>query len=152
LNQAVRTSSNQVKQLSDGMANAMNSPALDDYSRPSMGKSREFALGYVLGQAETYIEQINAGAKLAAQLGCSDEHVAEVVAAAATAGCETIVQEREFGRSAVWIFRHDYVRRVIESFAEKTTPPTASEVWAMGKLFSYSDVAIANYIREHNIS
>ena len=111
----------------------------------------DFALGFVLGQATAYIEQIRAGAKLAAQIGCAVEHVRPVVEAAERDGCYTIVEYRGVGRSGVWIFRSDFVRSVIEEFGKNATPPTAAGGWAMGKLFGYSDCAIGEYLQLHKL-
>ena len=111
----------------------------------------DFALGFVLGQASAYIEQVNAGAKLAAQIGCAEEYVPNVVDAATKDGCSTIIEDRGFGRAAVWIFRASFVRSVIADFNKKTHTSSASDVWAMGKLFGYSDSAIEAYIQAHGL-
>jgi hypothetical protein len=111
----------------------------------------EFTRGFVLGQATAYIEQVNAGAKLAAQIGCSKEHIKEIIDAATRDGCGTIVEYREHGRSAVWIFRAPFVREIIAELGKNATPPSAAGVWAMGKLFGYSDSAIGDYLQEHKL-
>ena len=111
----------------------------------------DFALGFVLGQATAYIEQVNAGAKLAAQIGCANAHVQDVTKAAERDGCTTIVEDRGFGRASVWIFRSPFVRELIAGFNEKAHAPTALDVWAMGKLFGYSDSAIEAYIQAHGL-
>ena len=110
-----------------------------------------FSLGFVMGQTSAYIEQVLAGAKLAAQIGCSKEHVQEVINAAGRDGCRCIVEDREYGRVAVWIFRSPFVRALIEEFSRNATPPTAAGVWAMGKLFGYSDDAVGDYLQQHNL-
>ena len=115
-------------------------------------QSNEFARGFVLGQATAYIEQVIAGAKLAAQIGCAREYLQEVVLAAERDGCGTLVQDRDHGRVAIWIFRASFVRELIASFKEKAHPPTASDVWAMGKLFGYSDSAIEAYLQAHGLT
>jgi hypothetical protein len=114
-------------------------------------RSNDFALGFVLGQTTTYIEQVIAGAKLAAQIGCAKEHIQEVIDAAERDACGTIVEDRKHGRAAVWIFRSPFVRALIEEFIGNATPPTAAGVWAMGKLFGYSDSAVGEYLQHHHL-
>ena len=115
------------------------------------GSDAAFIRGFVTGQASAYIEQVVAGAKLAAQIGCSKEHVQEIVALAARDNCEAVVEDRPHHRAAIWIFRAPFVRAIIQEFSQNATPPTAAGVWAMGKLFGYSDSAIDGYLREHGL-
>ena len=89
------------------------------------------------------IEQVMTGAKPAAQLGCAKEYLNDVLSAVRDEGCEAVIEEREHGRVAVWIFRIPFVRILIEQMSQKATPPTASEVWAMGKLFGYSNSVLS---------
>jgi hypothetical protein len=111
----------------------------------------DFALGFVLGQTNVYAEQVRTGAKLAAQLGCGKNHLADVMAAVQQEGCEALVEDREHDRVAVWIYRLPFVRTLIEQMPNKATPPTASEVWAAGKLFGYSDSEIEAYLQSHGL-
>lgn len=112
----------------------------------------DFALGFVLGQTEAYIEQVLAGAKLAAQLGCAEEYCEDVVTTAARCGCETLIEKREHNRVAVWIFRFSFVRELIREFSREATPPNAAGVWAVGKLFGYGDAEIAAYLEAHQLT
>lgn len=121
------------------------------YVRNMTDSHTDFALGFVLGQAAAYIEQVIAGAKLAAQIGCATEHVRRVIEAAEQDGCHTMVEDRGDGRSGVWIFRSAFVRNIIEELGKQATPPTAAGVWAMGKLFGYSDPAIGEYLQAHKL-
>jgi hypothetical protein len=110
-----------------------------------------FALGFVLGQTNAYVEQVKTGAKLAAQIGCSKAHLPDVIAAVTEEKCEVLVEDREYDRVAVWMFRLPFVRTLIEQMSQKTTPPTAGGVWAMGKLFGYSDSEIGAYLQVHEL-
>jgi len=109
-----------------------------------------FSRGFVLGQTTAYIEQVSTGAKLAAQVGCSEDYVQDVLSTVNDQKCEAIVENREYGRVAIWIFRHPFVRTLIEQMS-KDTPPTAAGVWAMGKLFGYSDSEIGVYLQLHGL-
>ena len=110
-----------------------------------------FALGFVLGQTNAYVEQVKTGAKLAAQIGCSRDHLADVVAAVTGDNCEVLVEDRDHNRVAVWVFRLPFVRTLIEQMSQKATPPTTSGVWAMGKLFGYSDSEIGAYLQSNGL-
>jgi hypothetical protein len=110
-----------------------------------------FSLGFVLGQTTAYIEQVVAGAKLAAEIGCSKDYLEEILVTVSHHNCEALVRDREYGRVGVWIFRLPYVRKLIEEMTDKTTPPTAAEVWAMGKLFGYSDAEIGTYLQRYDL-
>lgn len=118
---------------------------------PNTNQNTAFALGFVLGQTTAYIEQVIAGAKLAAQIGCANEYVQDVVDCAVRDGCLTLVEDRECGRAAIWIFRAPFVRDLIDEFNKSATPPTAAGVWGMGKLFGYSDSAIGDYLQQHGL-
>ena len=115
------------------------------------GFPKDYALGFVLGQVSVYLEQIRTGTKLAAQLGCSAAHVDEVAKAVGQEDCHSVIEYRSADRVAVWIFKEDFVRALIEELGQNATPPTAAGVWAMGKLFGYSDAAIGPYLREHGL-
>ena len=116
-------------------------------------QSTAFARGFVLGQANVYVEQVNAGTKLAAQIGCHARHVPAVREMVEKEGCRIVIDEqRGEGRVAIWIFKHSFVEIIIAEMSHaKTTPPTAAGVWAMGKLFGYSDSAIGDYLHEHHL-
>ena len=114
--------------------------------------TKTFEAGYVLGQASVYIEQVLAGAKLAAQLGCSKVYMDDVVSIVRANDCLAKVEERGYGRIAVWIFRHSYVSDLIDQLSKETTLPTASGVWSMGKLFGYSDSEIGAFLEAHGLT
>jgi biotin operon repressor len=111
----------------------------------------DFSRGYVIGQTYTYIEQVITGAKLAAQLGCSEAHLDEVLAAITAEGCRSMVEARGYGRVSVWIFKQDFVGSLIEQMSQESTPPTLTGVWSMGKLFGYSDSQIGTYLRDQGL-
>ena len=48
-------------------------------------------------------------------------------------------------------YRLPFVRTLIEQISKDATPPTAAGVWAMGKLFSYSDSEIGAYLESHRL-
>jgi hypothetical protein len=110
-----------------------------------------YSLGFVLGQVSVYLEQVLTGAKLAAQLGCSAVYVDDILKVVAEDGCQSIIEYRSADRVAVWIFKEDFVRTLIAESEQNATPPSALGVWAMGKLFGYSDAAIGPYLREHGL-
>jgi hypothetical protein len=114
-------------------------------------QAADFSLGYVMGQAYAYMEQVTTGAKLAAQLGCSDAQLDEVLAVIAAEGCHSMVETRGYGRVSVWIFKQDFVRSLIEQMSKDATPPTIAGVWATGKLFGYSDSEIGTYLRDRGL-
>ena len=90
----------------------MDQPRQDEQHHPSYAlplpeSATAFSLGFVLGQTTAYIEQVVAGAKLAAEIGCSKEHLEEVLATITQQNCEALVRDREYGRVGVWIFRSE---------------------------------------------
>lgn len=114
-------------------------------------KKGDFSLGFVMGQTHAYLEQVVTGAKLAAQLGCSAVYVDDVTEEVGRQGCQSVVEYRSPDRVAVWMFKQDFVRCLIEEMHQNNTPPTAMGVWAMGKLFGYSDAEIGPYLHEHGL-
>jgi len=121
-----------------------------DSHTPSPDAS-SFCRGFVLGQTAAYIEQVITGAKLAAQLGCGKGHLDDVLLAVRDQGCESIIEERGDDRIAIWIFRLPFVRQLIEEISREATPPTAAGVWAMGKLFGYSDSEIGVFLQSSGL-
>jgi hypothetical protein len=117
-------------------------------------KKAVFSLGFVLGQTTTYLEQVNAGAKPAAQIGCAARHLPAVRELVEKEGCRIIVDDRRGeGRLGIWIFKDAFVETIIAQMShEKATPPNALEVWCMGKLFGYSDSAIGAYLQSHGLT
>jgi hypothetical protein len=110
-----------------------------------------YEIGFVTGQACAYVEQVIAGAKLAAQIGCSKDRLPDVISAIEGNGCQYKIEDRGFERVAVWIYKQPFVAALIDDMQKKTTPPTAPEVWSMGKLFGYSDYEIGAYLQAHGL-
>lgn len=106
--------------------------------------------GFVLGQCEIYCEPVRAGAKLAAQTGCPRELERQATAHIARAGLSCIVEPWCETHVTIWIFKYPFVRKLIEEI-NADAPVTALRVWAMGKLFGYSDVEIGRYLGEHGL-
>jgi hypothetical protein len=112
---------------------------------------RSYQRGFVVGQCDTYCEQVSAGAKLAAQLGCAKELLPEVEEAVAMRGCLSLVEERGFGRVGVWIFKHEFARQLITEYQDGGVLPKSAATYFMGKVFGYSDAEIIKFV-EANIS
>lgn len=104
-----------------------------------------FQQGYFIGKAETYCEQIIAGAKLAAVFRCRREYLRRVLGLIKAEGLKfTVLDSREI-HVQIWIYKYPFVRSLIEVTSKNTTP-TAYSVWATGKLFGYSDAEIGAYL------
>src|SRR4051794_35801409 len=110
-----------------------------------------YTRGFVEGQSDTYCEQVLNGAKFAAQLGCARDFLPDVERVVAQRGCVSLVEEREFGRVGVWIFRNDFARQLFEEYRAGSVLPKAAATWFMGKIFGYADSDVITYIEEHDI-
>ncbi len=89
------------------------------------------------------------GMSLIAEIGCPVGLKDIVLSVARQERCKTFVKE-ERGRAVVWIYRRNAALGIIQEIAARKSTPRSLDVWAMGKLFGYSDAAVLAFI-ERNI-
>lgn len=97
------------------------------------------------GQAVTYCDAIKFGSRVAAQLACPKEHTTTLTRLIRREGCRAVVKRVIAGRAAIWIYRDEAVKRLIDRL--DTGQPTALDIWSMGKLFGYADRNVVEYIK-----
>lgn len=85
------------------------------------------------------------GVRSAAMEPVQDRYVAEAQRAAERYGLHTTVEDLAEGWKSVWLYKHPHVRFVIEETGGRQ-PATAFDHWVLGKLFGYSDDAIAGFL------
>lgn len=99
-------------------------------------------------EIEAYCYMVERG-KPAAMLAIQDKHIKKIKEYI----CSQYKQIKVFecrlseGWRTLWIYKHDYMIDVIKSLPEK--PKTVFDHWVLGKVFGYSDEAIAEFIREN---
>jgi hypothetical protein len=93
-------------------------------------------------QALVYAQQVAAGAKLAATLQVKAGLASRVESVCAAEGCQTSVRVRD-AWACFWIYKHPYVRLLIDEIEKRGAPKSALDTWVNGKLFGYSDYEIA---------
>jgi hypothetical protein len=105
----------------------------------------------LLGQTTAYCEQVITGSKLCAQLLCLNEHLPFVKGIIEQEKCRTFHKAISAEASAVFIYKYDFVRLIINELLidDRKATPTAFRVWATGKLFGYSDFEISKYLEAH---
>jgi len=102
---------------------------------------------FVLGQVATYCEQVAAGSKLAAEVGCSAELTEEVCGAIAAEDLLHAVRDRGDERVVIYIYKYPFVKELIDWILAQQQSKAA--IWAAGKLFGYSDAEIARFLEQH---
>ncbi len=105
----------------------------------------------LVGQITAYCEQVNAGAKLCAQLLCIERYLPLAMEMIEREQCRCFCREVSPEAVAVFIYKYDFVELLIEELliSNDGDIPSASRVWASGKLFGYSDFEIWQYLKEH---
>jgi hypothetical protein len=103
--------------------------------------SQEPAVMFAFRQ-ECYL--VSRGVRPAAMQAVQDRYVAQVRAVAARQGLLMLTEDLAEGWTTVWVFREAHVGFVIQQTAKQ--PATAFEHWVLGKLFGYSEDAIADYL------
>ena len=112
-----------------------------------------FAEGFALGHVSVYCEQVAAGSKLAAQMGIDSRWVDYVCDYVRGAGLRSLIgSRRSEDRTSVWIFKYQFVEKIIQSLSSDEDPVKETGVWSMGKLFGYSDAEIARFLGENGLS
>jgi hypothetical protein len=113
------------------------------------GKDR-YIEGFLAGQVVAYCERVNTGSGLAAQLACPKIYVDKLIHLVAREGCKSLVQPQEHDRVALWIYRDELVKRLIDHLeSASTSEPSEFDIWSMGKLFGYADRDVVTFI-EHS--
>jgi len=105
--------------------------------------------GFLTGQLVAYCEQIRLGSRLAGTINCDRAYVEKLLPIAAQEGCRTEVMAIDNDRVCLWIYKYEFLRRVIGAVESKHAESDLG-MWAMGKLFGYADSDIAKYINEHS--
>ncbi len=105
-----------------------------------------FGLGLLLGQIVTHCEHIQAGGKLAAQIGCARNQLAIAIEAIQREGCLCIVETEPLSdRVGVWLYAKAIAETLIAEL-NKSNASSPADVIIAGKLFGYSDHEIEDYV------
>ena len=102
--------------------------------------------GFLAGQAVAYCEMVRRGVRLAGQLDVPADECARLLMVVQREGCLGHSVQRDEGRAAVWIYRDERIKRLIDSFETAAPCPSHSAIWGMGKLFGYGDQDILDYL------
>jgi hypothetical protein len=106
-----------------------------------------YARGFLDGQLVVYCEQINRGARLAAEINCEKSHLGRLTALIEQEGCRYLVDEFAEGRASLWIYKHELVRNVIEHL--QVAPQNEAGIRSMGQLLGYADSEITRFIEDN---
>jgi len=113
---------------------------------------RAFSQGDTLGRILTYCECVRTETKLLAEALVNRRDIDWVKRLIANEGCLFIV---DYAHSKdyveVHLFKHSWVRQILEERKRKDAPRGALDNWITGKLFGYSDNAIAEFLREKDL-
>ena len=124
----------------------MSIPAVDVSICNAEEQSEIYIKGFLAGQVVAYCERVNTGSSLAAQLGCAKRYVDKLVRLIAQEGCKSLVEPHEPDRVAIWIYRDELVKHLIDQARSGPDSPTERDMWSTGKLFGYADREVVNFI------
>lgn len=113
---------------------------------------RAFSQGDTLGRILTYCECVKTETKLLAEALVNRRDIDWVERVIANEGCRSIVDRAHSEDYAkVYLFKHSWVRQILEERKRKDAPKSALNNWITGKLFGYSGNAIAEFLREKGL-
>lgn len=118
-------------------------------SKPRQRGVDRYIEGFLAGQVVAYCERVNTGSSLAAQLACSKLYVPNLLRLVAQEGCKSLVELYDPDRAAIWIYRDESVKNLIDQVRSGPEPPSDRDIWSTGKLFGYADRDVVNFI-EHS--
>ena len=128
--------------------NRLNADSCSDTPPVGFDKAKYVLLGQVI----CYCEQVEAGAKLCAQIMFQDKYSSFIQNAVTQEDCKILVMNGEKGFKIAFIFKYDWVKLIIDELIiknEENAGPDVLCVWATGKLFGYSDYEISRYLKMH---
>ncbi len=98
-----------------------------------------------MARLEAYSQMVERGAKPAAVTTIQTRKIEAAKAFLDSQNVKYFIEdvEKDSTWKVIWIYKHDHTKEVIESLPE--SPKTVFDHWALGKLFGYSDEAIALY-------
>jgi len=104
----------------------------------------------VLSSLETQAALISRGVRPAAMEAVQDRYVDGAREVANQYGLFALFEDLSDGWKAVWIYKHPHIGFVIEKTGRQ--PATAFDHWVLGKVFGYSEEAIADYLLRLGLS
>jgi len=104
----------------------------------------------VLSSLETQAALVARGVRPAAMEAVQDRYLEEARRIADRHGLCALVEDLADGWKEVWVYKHPHIGFVIEKTGRQ--PATAFEHWVLGKVFGYSEEAIADYLLRLGIS
>ena len=115
-----------------------------------MSNNHAYIEGFLDGQATAYCEQVRLGSRLAGSINCDQTHVERLRGLVVQEQCRVKIVPSEYGRVCLWIYRYEFLERVIDRLHAISGQEIADDfgIWATGKLFGYADCEIAACIAE----
>lgn len=104
----------------------------------------------VLSSLETQAALVSRGVRPAAMEAVQDRYVNGAREVACQYGLFALFEDLADGWKAVWIYKHPHIGFVIEKTGRQ--PATAFDHWVLGKVFGYSEEAIADYLLRLGLS
>ncbi len=99
---------------------------------------------YLQGQIESYCYMVKNG-KPAAMISIQERYVEDAIKKIKSlSNLKTIIEDNSKGWKVLWIYKYPHIEKIIKS--SQQAPKTVFEHWVLGKLFGYSEEAIANFI------
>jgi len=99
---------------------------------------------YLQGKIESYCYMVKKG-KPAAMISIQNRYVKEAIKKVKSlSNLKTIIEDTSKGWKVLWIYKYSHIEKVIKS--SRQVPKTTFDHWVLGKLFGYSEEAIADFI------
>jgi len=113
---------------------------------------RAFSQGDTLGRILTYCECVRTETKLLAEALVNRRDIDWVEKLIADEGCLCIIDRAHSEDYVeVHLFKHLWIKQILEERKREDAPKIALNNWITGKLFGYSDNAIAEFLREKGL-
>lgn len=102
------------------------------------------------GNINTYCEQIQTGCKLVAEIGFHKKYLSNIKKEIKQNNCKVVFKKRPYDRYVAFIYKYNFVKYLITELFMNAGHGKISifKMWAMGKIFGYSDFEIAKYMEE----
>lgn len=113
---------------------------------------RAFTQGDTHGRILTYCECLRTGTKLVAEALVNRRDIGWVVSMIEREGCDcNIDYNHSEDYFEIHLFKYPWMRQLLKESNEKGAPKSAFGQWVTGKLFGYSDIEIAKFLREKGL-
>ena len=100
-----------------------------------------------MGSLSAHIHLVKLGVRPIAEITVHNSYLPESVAEIGKNGLRMLTRPAGTTHTSVYLFEHPYLKSVIER-VESLPPHTAIQGWAYGKMFGYSEQAIARFAKD----